>query len=241
MLALLHEESGLKGVAALSGSDLGMLGQHLVQLTHGGVMTVVDLAGSAEGSVIKLAAQLLQLSHHTLITGAGKGNAESGLTVLRIGHGDERNILHGILPVLTQGLEGVAQGGDDDGAGTFIHADHAQLQNGLCNGAEEGRAILLGAVQLHIAAPSAHGDEAHGVDDLLGGVNGGAQHHLLALSKIGVHLCLRIQSYLVELLKNLSIRHGYIAPFAALLASMISTRPCTRVSYCASEKLRGSA
>ena len=236
-----QEEGALEGIAALAGGDLGMLRQHLVQLPHGGVVAVIHRVGGGQLLIAEGAAQLLQVTDHALIAGLGKGHAVSGLAVLGIGHGDEGDGGNGVLPVLTQRLEGIAQGGDHDGGSAVVYTVDAQLQNGLDDGAQEGGAILLGAAQLGVRAPCSHGDKAHGMDDLLRGVDGSAQHDLLPLGQIAVHLGLGVGSHLMQLGKQFVDSHVQLAPFCCLLASMISMRPCTRVSYCASEKLRGSA
>ena len=241
VLLLGHEEGGLEGVAALLRGDLGVLCQHLVQLPHCGVVAVIEGVGLGQLGIVKLAAQLLQVADHALVAGFGEGHAVGGLAVLRIGHGDEGDGGHGILPVLAHGFQGVAQGGDHDGGRAVIRAVDAQLQRGLDDGAQEGGAVFLGPAQLGIRAPGTHGDEAHGVDQLVGGVDGSAQHDLLALGQILVHLCLGVGGCFMQLGKQFVGGHVQLAPFCSLLASMISMRPCTRVSYCASEKLRGSA
>ena len=135
VLLLGHEEGALEDVAALGGGDLRVLGQHLVQLAHGGVVAVIDLDGGQQLLLGERAAQLFKVADDPLIAGLGIGDAVGGLAVLGIGHGDERDGRHGVLPVLAHGLEGVAQGGDNDGAGAFVGTGDAQLQQGLDDGA----------------------------------------------------------------------------------------------------------
>ena len=167
VLLLGHEEGALEDVAALGGGDLRANSQQLVDLPHGVVVAVVDLDGVQQLLLGEGAAQLFQVADDALIAGLGIGHAVGGLAVLGIGHGDEGDGRHGVLPVLAHGLEGIAQGGDDDSGRALVGTVDAQLQQGLDNGAQEGGTVFLGAVQRHIAAPGSHRHEAHGVDKLL--------------------------------------------------------------------------
>ncbi len=146
-----------------------------------------------------------------LVALEGEGLAEVVLAVLGIGHGDEGDFLHGVFPVLADDLQAVAQAGDDDGGAAVVHAVHAELNEALHDGADEGREVFLRALELDVAAPGAHGDEAHGVDDLLGGVDRRGKDNLLALGEVLVLLGSGVGRYSLEFLKD-SVKHSEQPP-----------------------------
>ena len=84
------------------------------------------------------------------------------------------------LELLAHGLQGVAQGGDNDGGEVVIGPSDFVLHTGLHDGAGEGGQIGADLVQLNGAAPQADGQHPAGVDDGLGGPYGEAAHGLLA-------------------------------------------------------------
>lgn len=212
VLFLEHEERALEHGAAQARGDLGVLGGNGGKFAHHGVVLVVDLDALSEpGLVERGAGGLLQVGYNALVALDGEGLAEIVLAVLGIGHGDEGDILHGVFPVLADNLQAVAQAGDDDGGAAVVHAVHAQLDKALHYGADEGREVFLRALELYVAAPGAHGDEAHGVDYLLGGVYRGGKYNLPALCEVLVLLSGGIGRYSLEFIED-SVKHSEQPP-----------------------------
>ena len=143
-------------------------------------MLVVDLDRLAEGLVGEFGpGATLQIADDALVALLGELLAVGGLAVLRVGHRDVRDAVHPVLPVLRERLEGVAQGGNDDGGHSLVLLHEREVEDRLDDSAIEGGEIRAGARDLCVGAPHAEGRHAHRMDQLFGRELGDAAHHFL--------------------------------------------------------------
>ena len=212
-----------------------MLAGQLGELPAGGAAAVEYLDGLPDGFVRDgCAGNLLQLLLDVVVLVHGELQAEGRTAVLRMGQENAGQLL-------AHGAQGVADGGGDDAVQLVQRAVQQHLQRKLGDGAVEGGAVLLGQRNgLFVAAPDGHGDHAGGINQLLRGVVGQNADDLLALLLVGGQQTVGVLRGLLKF-PNQRFDAHYALPSFAFLASMASTKPCTRVSYWASLKLRGSA
>ena len=188
MLFFSHEESALEDIASLCACDLGMRCQCGNQRSHCRVVGVVDFDRLSEFLVVKLkAGRLFKAPDHVLIAGLCECVAESGLSVLGIGHGDKGDALNRVFPVLSDNFKGIAQAGDHDCGRSVVYALDSQLDNALHDRADKCREVFFGLVDLNVCSPYAHGNHPHRMDDLFGCIDRSRQNYLAAFCQIFVH------------------------------------------------------
>jgi hypothetical protein len=152
-------------------------------------------------------------------------------------------IAHRNPEVLRHRAQGITDGGGDDAVELIHRTVEQHLKGKLRNGAVEGGTVLLGTVDgLGVAAPDSHRHNAGGIDELLGSIVGQDAHHFLAGGLILLEEFGRTGSGFLEFIQQYFDTH-YALPSSLrrLFSCIASTRPCTRVSYWAALKLRGSA
>ena len=185
-----------------------MLCQHCGQAAHGSIVGIVDLQRCAQLILLKRKARCpLQVGNDPGIACLGKFKAKGVLTVLRIGHGHKGNGRNRVFPVFSQNLQAVTQAGNHNGGGAIVHALHPQLHNGLHDGADKGWEIPLGFLQLHISAPGAHGNSAHGMDNLFRCIDRSRQNYFLSGRQIRRFLSGRICRNLMEAIQQFLYGH----------------------------------
>ena len=148
--------------------NVHMLRRNGRKAAHGAA--IVADGGIGDGDV----QDLLQLFPDEVILAAQEVRRAAQGAVLGMDEGDGGAFA---LPLLAEALEGVAHGGDGDGAEHLvIGAVGLVLHNGLHDGAGKGRQVGAGVLDLHLSAPESYGDAAGGVDQLLRPIGGDPAH-----------------------------------------------------------------
>ena len=155
--------------------DVHMLRRNGRKAAHGAAVVVIQADSLADGGVGDGDVQdLLQLFPDEVILAAQEVRRAAEGAVLGMDEGDGGALA---LPLLAEALEGVAHGGDGDGAEHLvIGAVGLVLHDGLHDGAGKGRQVGAGVLDLHLSAPESHRDAAGGVDQLLRPVGGDPAH-----------------------------------------------------------------
>ncbi|MPN38575.1 hypothetical protein SDC9_186099 [bioreactor metagenome] len=168
--------------------------------------------------------------------------AVGGSAVLGMGQKNAGQLLaHGHADVLAHGAQCVADGGGNHAVQQVQRTVQQHFKVQLGDGAVKRGAVFLGLRNgLVVAAPQAEGHHPGGGHQLLGRVIGHHADTLFSLRLILFDLLLGVFRHGGKFLYNRFDAHA-LASFCFMFSSMASTRPCTRVSYWASLKLRGSA
>ena len=158
-----------------------------------------------------------------------------------VGTDGRKLVLHGDPDILRHGAKRVADGGRDNAVEQIAGAVQQHLKVDLGDGAVKCCAILLGlGDRLLIAAPHAQRHHTGSVHQLFGRVVRQDADTLPSRFLVLLQLTPGAGGNRGKFLNQCFDTHVSALPYF-LFACMASTRPCTRVSYCASLKLRGSA